>query len=216
MRNPKCGLCNQGAAKRYCPALDKTICPVCCGKGRLKSIPCKDDCRFLEGVAYQQMREKERTIRGLMEKIPHGEHHDVYHDPEAAVIAFGFETFFSDCYRQGLFNINDPKIKMALRELYLLKYTRLGQGLEDDFFGLLLQIYELMLQEQEHPPELVGQVLLRILYSIDSMSGGIMGDCGYLNYLKNNLTPEGAGSSTFIIEDKFGKKTIKSKKTTGE
>jgi hypothetical protein len=205
-------LCGQGAAKRYCPALDKTLCPVCCAKGRLKSIACKDDCRYLEGIEYQKMRNQERTIRGLMAEVPHGEHDDIYQNPEAAMIAYGFESFFTGCYRQRLFNINDPKVKLALRGLYFLKYTDGGQDMAgDEFFGLLLQVYDHLLEEQGHSRELVGTVILRLLISIDSMSGGAMGDYGYLNYLKNNLTPEMEDSPNFIVEDKFGRKIVRPK-----
>lgn len=212
MSKPKCMLCGTGPAKRYCPALDKTLCPVCCAKGRLKSIACKEDCRYLEGVEYQESRDKERTIRGLMEKVPHGEHDDIFQDPEAAMIAYGFESFFAGCYRQRLFNISDPKVKLALRELYFLKYTDAGQGLAgDEFFGLLVQVYDHMVEEEGRHKPLVGTILLRLLISIDAMSGGVLGDHSYLNYLKNNLTPEMADSPNFIVEDKFGRKIVRPK-----
>jgi hypothetical protein len=42
-----CPLCNDRPARRHCPALRQTICPVCCGTRRLVEIPCPDDCPYL-------------------------------------------------------------------------------------------------------------------------------------------------------------------------
>lgn len=42
-----CPLCNQRPAKRQCPALGQTICPVCCGTKRLVEIRCPADCPYL-------------------------------------------------------------------------------------------------------------------------------------------------------------------------
>ncbi len=42
-----CPLCGRRKARRACPALDKTICAVCCGTKRLTQIPCTPDCTYL-------------------------------------------------------------------------------------------------------------------------------------------------------------------------
>ncbi len=42
-----CSLCNSRPARRGCPALDTTICAVCCGTKRLVEIRCPDDCVYL-------------------------------------------------------------------------------------------------------------------------------------------------------------------------
>jgi len=42
-----CPLCSTRPAKRRCPALDREICPVCCGTKRLVEIRCPDDCVYL-------------------------------------------------------------------------------------------------------------------------------------------------------------------------
>ena len=42
-----CPLCSTRPAKRRCPALNQTICPVCCGTKRLVEIRCPDDCVYL-------------------------------------------------------------------------------------------------------------------------------------------------------------------------
>lgn len=42
-----CPLCSTRPAKRRCPALGQSICPVCCGTKRLVEIRCPDDCVYL-------------------------------------------------------------------------------------------------------------------------------------------------------------------------
>ena len=43
----RCPLCSARAAKRFCPALDREICPVCCGTKRQVEIRCPPDCSYL-------------------------------------------------------------------------------------------------------------------------------------------------------------------------
>ena len=57
----KCLYCHQRKGKRSCPALNGVICSQCCGSHRLSSIPCPNDCVFLDSsLDYQQKRVGER------------------------------------------------------------------------------------------------------------------------------------------------------------
>jgi hypothetical protein len=42
-----CPLCGEQKARRSCPALDRQICPTCCGTKRLTEISCPGDCVYL-------------------------------------------------------------------------------------------------------------------------------------------------------------------------
>ena len=42
-----CPLCESRPGRRHCPAVGRSICPVCCGTKRLVEIRCPDDCPFL-------------------------------------------------------------------------------------------------------------------------------------------------------------------------
>ncbi len=42
-----CPLCAARSGRRRCPALNQSICPVCCGTKRLVEIRCPDDCVYL-------------------------------------------------------------------------------------------------------------------------------------------------------------------------
>jgi hypothetical protein len=43
----RCPLCQSRPAKRHCPALDRVVCPACCGSKRRTEIRCTDTCVFL-------------------------------------------------------------------------------------------------------------------------------------------------------------------------
>ena len=74
-----CPICHTRKARRACPALHQTICPVCCGTKRLTEIQCPDDCVYLtsarEHPAAVVKRQQEHdvaillpTLQGLTER----------------------------------------------------------------------------------------------------------------------------------------------------
>ena len=74
-----CPICHTRKPRRACPALQQTICPVCCGTKRLTEIQCPDDCVYLtsarEHPAAVVKRQQEHdvaillpTLQGLSER----------------------------------------------------------------------------------------------------------------------------------------------------
>jgi hypothetical protein len=65
-----CPLCATRPGKRQCPALDKTICPVCCGTKRMVEIRCVDDCVYLASARRHPpavvQRQREMDVALLM------------------------------------------------------------------------------------------------------------------------------------------------------
>ena len=52
-----CPLCQARKAKRFCPAKQVQICPVCCGQKREVEIDCPADCVYLHsGREYERSR----------------------------------------------------------------------------------------------------------------------------------------------------------------
>jgi len=70
-----CPLCRQRKGRRACPALQQTICPVCCGSKRLTEIACPSDCVYLttsrEHPAAVVKRQQERDVATLLPTIRH-------------------------------------------------------------------------------------------------------------------------------------------------
>src|SRR5712671_6159419 len=50
----RCPLCSERPAKRFCPAKETRICPVCCGSKREVEIDCPSSCyHLMAGRAYE-------------------------------------------------------------------------------------------------------------------------------------------------------------------
>lgn len=74
-----CPLCRSRKQRRFCPALQQSICPVCCGTKRLTEIRCPDDCAYLSSArehppaAVKRQQEHDvaillPTLHGLSER----------------------------------------------------------------------------------------------------------------------------------------------------
>jgi hypothetical protein len=63
-----CPLCGGAKAKRQCPALDRLICPTCCGTKRQLEIRCPADCGWLKAsrahphAAQQRQQEQDSAL----------------------------------------------------------------------------------------------------------------------------------------------------------
>lgn len=69
----QCPLCGTRKARRACPALNQTICPVCCGTKRLTEIACPPTCPYLSNAAEHPaavvVRQQERDLAVLLPTI---------------------------------------------------------------------------------------------------------------------------------------------------
>lgn len=65
-----CLLCRQRKARRACPALGESICPVCCGTKRLVAIRCPQSCGYLatsrEHPPASVQRQQQRDVSALI------------------------------------------------------------------------------------------------------------------------------------------------------
>jgi hypothetical protein len=205
----KCWLCSTKKGKRYCSPLDKVICPLCCAESRLVKIHCNEDCKYLEGLGRQEKRAEDKKFSALMKGVGHGQFDDIFHNPSVALMAFEIESLVRDIYINGNIRITDTMVLEAYKNVYTVHFQ--GKQIEESQLdGLTRQLLE---QYDTHSyawkanmdEEMIGQVFLRLMISIKKMSGGSMGEFGYLNYLKNNLG-EGNMQGKYIVEDKFGNK----------
>jgi len=205
VKKVKCAYCKKRLAKRFCPSLGELICPVCCGKNRLKNIDCDEGCSYLGNEEYQRKVRKVKEFNLLLETVPHSEHDDIFKNRAAASLAYNFELFFADSYIKSQFDLNDNKVKDSLTNLYYVIFKK-QKAISDPLFSELLRIYNRVKIEYEQ--ELIRQVILRIIISIKKMTGAQFGPCAYLNYLKNNLHPSSykEKSHQHIIELKDGRK----------
>ena len=208
----KCALCSAKKGKRFCAPLDKVICPVCCAESRGRKIDCNPECRYLEGVAFQKRKEEEKKYARLMGQVGHGQFDDIFQQADVAGMAYDIESLVLDMYEKSDFNLTDPQVREAYKTVYQVhaEQKQIEPPQLDTLTRALLDQYEsrrpIWLEGLDET--MIGQVYLRLMISINKMSGGRMGNQGYLNYLKNNLRepiPEGK----FVVEDKFGNKSTR-------
>ncbi len=206
----KCSLCSTKKGKRYCSPLGTVICPICCAKNRLIKIDCPGDCRHLEGVNIQQKRQEDKKFSELMSGVGHGRHDDIFKQPEVAFMAFEVETLVNDIYLSENARMTDRAVYEAYKTVYAIHFQdkEIEDSQLDEPARRLLEQYETNSPawKANMAEELIGQVYLRLMISVKKMTGGRMGNCGYLNYLKNNMG-EGISNGEFIFEDKLGHKT---------
>jgi len=93
----KCISCGNRKAKRYCPALRASICPVCCGEKRGVEINCPLDCMYyVEGQKHQQLKVMHQRIRkeGAVSYVRRAELYN--RNPE---VFARIEKIFADAFR---------------------------------------------------------------------------------------------------------------------
>jgi len=114
---------------------------------------------------------------------------------------------------KGHCNLTDQKLKETLLNVYKIK--RSGKSFEpDDITSLVIQVYEYLSEDQGHSQDLIGKVLLRIVISINSMTGGTLGNFGYLNFLKNNIRADSPKKDLCVLETQDGKLKTMPKQTS--
>ena len=208
----KCWFCKTKKAKRYCSPIENLLCPICCGENRMKKVDCNADCRYLEGVAFQKMRDEEKEFSRLMDSVPHGQDDDIFRDIAVALMAAEIETLVRNIYVAGTICVTDKTVFESYKYVYKSYFTNQPpeEQQKDELTQELLKLYanNVKIWESNMERTKIGQVFLRLMISIKNMSGGQMGEFGYLNYLKNNLGNI-SNKEQFIVEDKFGNKMSK-------
>ena len=207
----KCGICSKKKGKRYCLPIDKVICPVCCAESRGRKIDCNEDCRYLEGAVFEKKRKEEKKYAQLMSEVGHGQFDDIFQQSPVAEMAYDIESFIRDVYIRGNVEITDTTVLEAYKAVYAIQFEQkqIEPNQLDELTKGLLNQYETNspIWKENLDEEMIGRVYLRLMISIKKMSGGRMGNYGYLNYLKNNLD-ESIPEGKFVVEDKFGNKSF--------
>ena len=146
-----------------------------------------------------------------MNEVGHGQFDDIFQQSSVADMAYEIESLALDSYVRKDLELTDPQVRETYKTIYEIhSKQKQVEGPElDSLTRALLEQYQTRSQtwEESLDEAMVGQVYRRLMISIKKMSGGRMGNKGYLNYLKNNFdvsVPE----DKFIVEDKFGNKSI--------
>jgi hypothetical protein len=185
----KCVTCRERKGNRFCPAVNGTICSLCCGSKRQKEIPCVDSCGYLKkGSEYQLDRDITRKISEDL----HGESEDVFQMDEVRPFVMSLERFFVDEFYRDR-RVNDDHIHEALRKIYAFQSGKLpaleaANRVEELIF---LKFREANRKARDLPESLRARAILRIIKSIKYSSGGVLGNRNYLEMIYSQHTGKG-------------------------
>ncbi|AGY77721.1 hypothetical protein [Clostridium autoethanogenum] len=192
----KCILCNKKIKfARKCPALNETICSTCCGNKKGSEIQCTNSCNyFVEG----QIKENKKQIIQLVKESFNSEFEDIYQDEKILRLVAPFEKFiFKNYYNHR--DVTDEFISDCYTKMY---YSLEGKGnvysfneIEKDIFDEFNKI----VKKTKMPIEAQKLILIRMMKSVDSMTGGMFENRMYLELLRNNFTGTG------IVAEVMGK-----------
>ena len=107
----QCPLCGTRKARRACPALNKDICPVCCGTKRLIEINCPATCPYLaaarEHPAAVVRRQQERDVAALLPVI------QALTERQYQLFAFLFQVVIARHKPEGFARLIDDDVAQA-------------------------------------------------------------------------------------------------------
>ncbi|KOF56286.1 hypothetical protein AGR56_05390 [Clostridium sp. DMHC 10] len=191
----KCALCNKKIKfARKCPVLNEVICSTCCGSKKGSEIKCIDSCSyFVEG----QIKENKKQIMKLVKESFNREEDDIYHDSEMLQLVGPFEQFIFENYYNHK-DVTDEFISNCYTKMY---YSLDGKGNVYTFNGIETHIFDefdRLAKEIEMPVESQKLILIRMMKTVDNMTGGAFGNRMYLELLRNDFT--GTGLVSEIIE----------------
>jgi len=61
----KCVLCEQRKTKRFCPAKNAQICPLCCGTKRVLEISCPESCEYLQAGRKREIEDYQNRLKKM-------------------------------------------------------------------------------------------------------------------------------------------------------
>ena len=185
----KCVVCSQKKADRFCAGLQVNICSLCCGSKRERYILCFQGCEYLKkGKKYQFGRQISKDINSTF-KTPS---EDILNDDEAIQFIHPLESFFLNHFYQDK-SINDNHIYKALVKIYSYQ-TKNANSLKADnkceemIFGAF---NELMKITSDISDDLKTKSILRLLKSIKTVSGGVLGNRNYLDLVYSQFNKDG-------------------------
>lgn len=198
-----CPSCGQRKARRDCPALARTICPVCCGTKRLVEIQCPDDCGYLasarEHPAAVVRRRQERDVSRLLPTIRHLTERQYQ-------LFFLFHTVIARHKPQGLTRLVDSDIAEAAGALAATIETA-GRGVIYEHApqappaqALAAEMKTMLAQMREQGATVYDGETAIVLRAIEQGAGAVKapdeGDAAYVDLVARLLQVTAAPQST--------------------
>jgi hypothetical protein len=200
----KCASCSERKGDRFCPGLNANICSVCCGTKREKEILCDGACEYLKkGKAYQLDREIEKKVTEDLR----AETSDVFEMSDVAAFVMALERYFVDQFYDDK-EASDRHICEALSKVYAFqKGTLTGlEGENKSEKSIFKKFSEVNKRFSNLSDELKTRAILRIIKSVRSSSGSVLGNRNYLEMIYSQHTGKGKWAALFEKLESPGEK----------
>ncbi len=191
----KCIICNQRKGNRFCPVFKNDICSLCCGTKRQKEITCPSQCRYLiRGKDYQFTRQISKQISSSFKT----ESDDIFKNEAIIPFFMSLEKFFLKNFYYDK-SVNDNDIHDALVKIYSYQTKNVDSlKANNNCEELIFKSFdELNKRFSNISEDLKSKSILRILKSIKSSSGGILGNRNYLETIYSQFREDGKWSHLF-------------------
>ncbi len=191
----KCLTCGERKGNRFCSAINGNICSLCCGSKRQKEIVCAPPCDFLsKGTEYQLDRDITRKINSDL----HAESEDVFSRDDVAPFVMSIERFFVDRFYPDM-EVNDNHILQSMSRLYaFISGTLPALEPQNNTENLIFKEFAEVNRKSRHLPDaLKARCVLRIIKSIRTSSGGVLGNRNYLEMVYGQHTGKGKWADLF-------------------
>ena len=191
----KCLTCGERKGNRFCPAVTGNICSLCCGSKRQKEIGCVPSCDFLnKGTEYQLDRDITRKVTSDL----HAESEDVFSRDDVVPFVMSIERFFVDHFYPDR-GVNDSHILQSMSRLYaFLSGTLPALEPQNSIQKLIFKEFaEVNRKTRQLPEALKMRAILRIIKSIRTSSGGVLGNRNYLEMIYSQHTGKGKWADLF-------------------
>ena len=173
----KCMHCNKKMKfTRECTALNEVICSTCCGSKKGLEIKCKEDCKyFIANV----IKENKKHVMKLVKESFNDEYEDMYQDEKILQLVGPFEQFMFNKYYSDRNSTDEFIFNCYMKMFYCLNekgsiYT--FSEVETEIFNEFSRIAK----KTKTPIESQRLILIRMMKSVDSMTGGMFGNRMYL------------------------------------
>jgi len=191
----KCGSCGERKGNRFCPGLNASVCSLCCGTKREKEILCLESCEYLKkGKDYQFGREIDKKVTSDLQ----AETADVFEMDEVAAFVMPMERFLVDRFYRDK-GVVDHHIYGAFVKIYAFQTKTIPElkgedGAEELIFKKFDEVNMMVSNLSE---ELRKRAILRIIKSIRSSSGSVLGNRNYLEMIYSQHTGKGKWGDLF-------------------
>ena len=193
----ECILCNKKIKfARKCPTLNEVICSTCCGSKRESEIQCTNSCKhFVEG----RLKENKKQIMQIVKESFNTESEDIFRDLGIIGFIAPFELTLFERYYNHI-DITDEFISDCYTKIYYFLEGKWSIYTFNEIEKDIFDVFNRSAINTEMPIESQKLILLRLIKSVDSMTGGRFGNRMYLELLRHKFTGTGIVSKVMAEE----------------